>query len=98
MQQQQQHGTEACKQRRRVERSYRGRAQQRRQSDGVGAARGRAQLNRSASLLLSVCCVLSQSLAGTLKAAKRRGIVSYKPELLLQGMSDNEQITLKKQA
>ncbi len=39
-----------------------------------------------------------QSLAGTLKAAKKRGIITYKPELLLQGMSDNEPITLKKQA
>lgn len=38
-----------------------------------------------------------ESLAGTLKAAKRRKIVSYKPELLLQGMSDNEVITLNKQ-
>lgn len=38
-----------------------------------------------------------ESLAGTLKAAKKRGILSYKPELLLQGMSDNEPITLKKQ-
>jgi hypothetical protein len=38
-----------------------------------------------------------ESLAGTLKAAKKRGIISYKSELLLQGMSDNEVITLKKQ-
>jgi len=38
-----------------------------------------------------------ESLAGTLKAAKKRGIVQYKSELLLQGMSDNEVITLVKQ-
>ena len=36
-----------------------------------------------------------ESLAGTLKAAKRKKIVSYKAELLLQGMSDKEVITLK---
>lgn len=35
-----------------------------------------------------------ESLAGTLKAAKKRNIVSYKSELLLQGMSNNEIITL----
>ncbi len=32
---------------------------------------------------------------GTLKAAKEKGIVSYESELLLQGVSDNVQITLK---
>jgi hypothetical protein len=37
-----------------------------------------------------------ESLAGTLKAAKKRGIVKYKPELLLQGMSDKEPIVLVK--
>lgn len=35
-----------------------------------------------------------ESLAGTLKAAKKRGLISYGPELLLQGASDNEPITL----
>mmetsp|Transcript_8578 Transcript_8578/g.13008 ORF Transcript_8578/g.13008 Transcript_8578/m.13008 type:complete len:86 (-) Transcript_8578:74-331(-) len=34
-----------------------------------------------------------ESLCGTLKAAKRKGQCSYKPQLLLQGMSDNEDIT-----
>jgi len=37
-----------------------------------------------------------ESLAGTLKAAKRRKVVSYAAELLLQGTSDNEVITLEK--
>ena len=37
-----------------------------------------------------------ESLAGTLKAAKKRKVVSYGPELLLQGMSDNEIIKFKK--
>ena len=36
-----------------------------------------------------------ESLAGTLKAAKKRSVVSYGPELLLQGMSDSVVITLK---
>ena len=36
-----------------------------------------------------------ESLAGTLKAAKKKGIVGYESELLLQGVSDNVQITLK---
>jgi len=35
-----------------------------------------------------------ESLAGTLKAAKRRGHIKYGPELLLQGSSDKEIITL----
>ena len=37
-----------------------------------------------------------ESLAGTLKAAKKKSVVSYGPELLLQGMSDSVIITLKK--
>ena len=36
-----------------------------------------------------------ESLAGTLKAAKKRKIISYGPELLLQGMSDSVVISLK---
>ena len=35
-----------------------------------------------------------QSLAGTLKAAKKRKILAYQAELLLQGTSDKEVITL----
>ena len=37
-----------------------------------------------------------ESLAGTLKAAKRRKIISYSSELLLQGVHDRELITLEK--
>lgn len=37
-----------------------------------------------------------ESLAGTLKAAKRRKVVSYGSELLLQGVHDREVITLEK--
>ncbi len=36
-----------------------------------------------------------ESLAGTLKAAKKRSLVDYGPELLLQGASDDVVITLK---
>merc|ERR1712080_498669 len=41
-------------------------------------------------------CVANEleSLAGTLKAAKKQGKVSYGPELLLQGMSDAVVISL----
>ena len=35
-----------------------------------------------------------ESLAGTLKAAKKKKVVSYGPELLLQGASDDVVITL----
>ncbi len=35
-----------------------------------------------------------EALVGTLKAAKKRGVLSYKAELLMQGMSDKEVITL----
>lgn len=49
------------------------------------------------SLWRTLCSYfLSQSLAGTLKAAKKRKVVSYQSELLLQGMSDKEVITLPK--
>lgn len=54
-------------------------------------------VNQSTIWLLKddgVCATL-ESLAGTLKAAKKRGLVTYKAELLLQGMSDAEVITLK---
>lgn len=44
------------------------------------------------------CIAPSQSLAGTLKAAKKRKILAYGPELLLQGVSDKEVITLNKAA
>lgn len=37
-----------------------------------------------------------ESLAGTLKAAKRRKVVSYSAELLLQGVHNKEVITLEK--
>ena len=37
-----------------------------------------------------------EALVGTLKAAKKRKVVSYKAQLLLQGMSDKEVITLLK--
>ncbi|CAF4832653.1 unnamed protein product [Rotaria socialis] len=36
-----------------------------------------------------------ESLAGTLKAAKRRKVISYSSELLLQGVHDKELITLE---
>jgi len=35
-----------------------------------------------------------EALAGTLKQAKRTGIITYKAPLLLQGMSDDEDIIL----
>jgi hypothetical protein len=37
-----------------------------------------------------------ESLAGTLKAAKRRKVISYSSELLLQGVHDKELIILEK--
>lgn len=39
-----------------------------------------------------------ESLCGTLKAAKKKKIVTYEPELLLQGVSDNVEITLLKRS
>ena len=38
-----------------------------------------------------------ESLAGTLKAAKRRKVISYSSELLLQGVHDKEVIRLEKE-
>lgn len=42
------------------------------------------------------CANIFEALGGTLKAAKKRGIVTYQGELLLQGMSDNIDIILVK--
>ncbi|GAB0186767.1 costars family protein ABRACL [Grus japonensis] len=40
------------------------------------------------------CANLFEALVGTLKAAKRRKIVTYQGELLLQGVHDNVEIML----
>ncbi|XP_069090408.1 costars family protein ABRACL [Pleurodeles waltl] len=40
------------------------------------------------------CANLFEALVGTLKAAKRRKIVTYEGELLLQGVHDNVDIVL----
>ena len=45
------------------------------------------------NLLLMQLANTLESLCGTLKAAKRQGKCAYKPQLLLQGMSDNETIS-----
>eukprot|EP01135_Chromosphaera_perkinsii_P006701 Nk52_evm15s559 gene=Nk52_evmTU15s559 len=42
------------------------------------------------------CANLFEALVGTLKAAKKRKVISYQSELLLQGVHDNELITLHK--
>jgi hypothetical protein len=38
-----------------------------------------------------------ESLAGTLKCAKKRGYIDYKADLLLKGVSDNVVISIKKE-
>lgn len=40
------------------------------------------------------CANLFEALVGTLKAAKRRKIITYQGELLLQGVHDNVDIML----
>ncbi|XP_029442459.1 costars family protein ABRACL [Rhinatrema bivittatum] len=40
------------------------------------------------------CANLFEALVGTLKAAKRRKVVTYQGELLLQGVHDNVDIVL----
>ncbi|KNC85118.1 costars family protein WS02710_H03 [Sphaeroforma arctica JP610] len=42
------------------------------------------------------CANLFEALAGTLKAAKKRKVIDFEGELLLQGMSDNTDIVLLK--
>ena len=44
------------------------------------------------------CANLFEALVGTLKAAKRKKIVTYGTELLLQGVHDKEVITLIKES
>jgi len=44
------------------------------------------------------CANIFEALVGTLKAAKKRGVVSYNSELLLQGVHDNVDIILQKEA
>uniref|UniRef100_A0A2N9IAI3 Costars domain-containing protein n=1 Tax=Fagus sylvatica TaxID=28930 RepID=A0A2N9IAI3_FAGSY len=41
------------------------------------------------------CANIFEALVGTLRAAKKRKIVAYDGELLLQGVHDNVEITLK---
>lgn len=41
------------------------------------------------------CANLFEALVGTLRAAKKRKVVAYDGELLLQGVHDNVEITLK---
>lgn len=41
------------------------------------------------------CANMFEALVGTLRAAKKRKAVSYDGELLLQGVHDNVEITLK---
>lgn len=41
------------------------------------------------------CANIFEALVGTLRAAKKRKIVTYDGELLLQGVHDNVEITLK---
>ncbi|XVE93613.1 hypothetical protein REPUB_Repub01dG0209100 [Reevesia pubescens] len=41
------------------------------------------------------CANIFEALVGTLRAAKKRKVVAYDGELLLQGVHDNVEITLK---
>ncbi|PIN18652.1 hypothetical protein CDL12_08673 [Handroanthus impetiginosus] len=44
------------------------------------------------------CANIFEALVGTLRAAKRRKVVTYDGELLLQGVHDNVEIILKGEA
>ncbi|XP_021717243.1 costars family protein-like [Chenopodium quinoa] len=44
------------------------------------------------------CANIFEALVGTLRAAKKRKILTYDGELLLQGVHDNEIITMKPSA
>ncbi|KAL8541781.1 hypothetical protein ACS0TY_002874 [Phlomoides rotata] len=44
------------------------------------------------------CANIFEALVGTLRAAKKRKILTYDGELLLQGVHDNVEINLKAQA
>lgn len=41
------------------------------------------------------CANIFEALVGTLRAAKKRKVVAYEGELLLQGVHDNVEIVLK---
>lgn len=43
------------------------------------------------------CANIFEALVGTLKAAKKKKVVDFKAELLLQGVHDNEDIVLLKE-
>jgi len=43
------------------------------------------------------CSNIFEALVGTLRAAKKRGVVEYESELLLQGMHDQVPIVLVKE-
>ncbi|RDX77735.1 Costars family protein [Mucuna pruriens] len=44
------------------------------------------------------CANIFEALVGTLRAAKKRKVVAYEGELLLQGVHDNVEITLSPSA
>lgn len=45
-----------------------------------------------------MCANIFEALVGTLRAAKKRKVITYDGELLLQGVHDNVEITLKPEA
>ncbi|XP_072301501.1 costars family protein ABRACL [Eucyclogobius newberryi] len=62
----------------------------------LGEKNGNGQTSVKFGVLFSDdrCANIFEALVGTLKAAKRRKVVSYEGELLLQGVSDNVDIIL----
>lgn len=57
---------------------------------------GRVEVNFGTLFYDDRCANLFEALVATLRAAKRRGVVDFQGELLLQGVHDKVKITLLK--
>ncbi|XP_046849110.1 costars family protein ABRACL [Xenia sp. Carnegie-2017] len=62
----------------------------------LGSPNGDGNISVKFGVLFSddKCANLFEALVGTLKAAKKRKIVTYEGELLLQGVHDNVEVVL----
>ncbi|XP_069464212.1 costars family protein ABRACL [Ambystoma mexicanum] len=63
---------------------------------GTKGADGKLRVKFGVLFADDKCANLFEALVGTLKAAKRRKMISYEGELLLQGVHDNVDIILLK--
>ena len=64
----------------------------------LGARRADGKFEVAFGVLFDATADIFEALAGTLKAAKRKGVVDYASPLLLKGPSDKVMVVLLKEA